>query len=70
MLLLIGQEDKEMLMKMTERRWYYRWWSPPLETERQGRRMLTATKKKNIKGISEDGAVNGDDAGEDRLLLW
>ena len=31
--------------------------------------MLTVTKKRNNKGVSEDGAVNGEDAGEDRLQL-
>ena len=31
--------------------------------------MLTVTKKRNSKGVSEDGAVNGEDAGEDRLQL-
>ena len=31
--------------------------------------MLIVTKKRNNKGVSEDGAVNGEDAGEDRLQL-
>ena len=42
-----GQGEEKMLLQMTER---------------QGRRMLTDTMKRNSKRVGVNGAVNGDDA--------